>query len=113
MTDIKRKKLETNIERQIHSLVSEIREHVVDFTVLKVRRSHPELDREQLAVVLEIVKHAIDDGFLTRVDRFMKKLDRSLEDFSDDFSGRVSEVSDVDLAVPVAKKPGRPESRKS
>lgn len=112
MTDIKRKKLETNIERQVHGLVSEIREHVVDFTVLKVRRSHPNLDREQLTVVLDIVKQAIDDGFLTRVDRFMKKLDKSLNEFDDEPVRGVPKSSDSDFTPPAAKKVGRPESRK-
>lgn len=106
MTDNKRKKLETSVERQVHSLVSEIREHVVDFTVLKVRRSHPDLDRDQLTLVLDIVKQAIDDGFMTRVDRFMKKLDRSLDEFNDDVSVERS------VAATTAKKPGRPESKK-
>lgn len=112
MTD-KRKKLETNIERQIHGLVSDIREHVVDFTVLKVRKHHPNLDREQLSVVLEVVKQAIDDGFLTRVDRFMKKIESSLEEFHQDENKEVTAKADTVTIASIGKKPGRPESKRA
>lgn len=79
-----RKRLEMAIERQIHGLVSEVKEHVEDFTVLTVRKRHPQIDREQLAVILEIMRQAIDDGFMTRIDRFMGKLDKELVEFTGD-----------------------------
>lgn len=77
-----RKKLEMLIERQIHGLISEVKEHVEDFTVLTIRKRHPEIDRAQLSVILEIVRQGIDDGFMTRIDRFMGKLDKDLADFT-------------------------------
>lgn len=77
-----RKKLETEIERQIHALIAEVKEHVVDYTVLTVRKRHPNIDREQLSVILEVVRQGIDDGFMTKIDRFMGRLDRGLENFS-------------------------------
>jgi len=77
-----RKKLEMEIERHIHGLVSEVKEHVVDFTVLTIRKRHPEIDRAQLSIILDIVRQGIDDGFMTRIDRFMGKLDKSLADFT-------------------------------
>lgn len=70
------------IERHIHGLVSEVKEHVVDFTVLTIRKRHPEIDRAQLSIILDIVRQGIDDGFMTRIDRFMGKLDKSLADFT-------------------------------
>lgn len=79
-----RKKLEMEIERQIHGLLTEVKEHVVDFTVLTIRKRHPEIDRDQLSKILEIVRQGIDDGFMTRIDRFMGKLDKSLADFTKD-----------------------------
>lgn len=77
-----RKKLEMEIERHIHGLVSEVKEHVVDFTVLTIRKRHPEIDRAQLSIILDIVRQGVDDGFMTRIDRFMGKLDKSLADFT-------------------------------
>ena len=77
-----RKKLEMEIERHIHGLVSEVKEHVVDFTVLTIRKRHPEIDRAQLSIILDIGRQGIDDGFMTRIDRFMGKLDKSLADFT-------------------------------
>lgn len=77
-----RKKLEMEIERHIHGLVNEVKEHVVDFTVLTIRKRHPEIDRAQLSIILDIVRQGVDDGFMTRIDRFMGKLDKSLADFT-------------------------------
>lgn len=73
-----RKKLEMEIERQIHGLISEVKEHVEDYTVLTIRKRHPEIDRAQLSVILGIVRQGIDDGFMTKIDRFMGKLDKVL-----------------------------------
>jgi len=77
-----RKKLETEIERQIHNLIAEVKEHVVDYTVLTVRKRHPNIDRDQMAVILDVVRQGIDDGFMSKIDRFMGKLDKSLVSFS-------------------------------
>lgn len=110
MSDILRKKLETNVERQMHGLVSEIREHVVDFTVLKVRRSYPEIDRDQLTKILEIVKAGVDDGFMTKVDRFVKKLDESLVDFAESNQGG-SNAPLVGTEVPTSPKAKKPSGR--
>jgi len=77
-----RKRLETEIEKHMHGLVAEVGEHVVDFTVLTVRKRHPGINREQLTLILDIVRQGIDDGFMTRIDRFMGKLDGSLTQFT-------------------------------
>lgn len=69
------------VERNIHGLVGEVREHVEDFTVLTIRRKHPEIDRDQLTTVMAIVRQAIDDGFMTKIDKFMHKLDDSFTKF--------------------------------
>ncbi len=82
MTD--RKRLETAIERNIHGLLNEIKESAVDFTVLTVRKKHPEIDREQLTVVLDIVRTAIDNGFMTSIDRYMGRLDKELTELTDE-----------------------------
>ena len=82
MTD--RKKLETAIERNIHGLLNEIKESTVDFTVLTVRKKHPEIDREQLTVVLDIVRTAIDNGFMTSIDRYMGRLNNELTELTGD-----------------------------
>lgn len=88
-----RKKLETAIERQIHALINEVKEHVVDFTVLTVRKKHPEIDRDQMAKLLEVVQQGIDDGFMTKIDRFMGRLDNSLTEFSGEENPLEQDVS--------------------
>lgn len=79
-----RKKLETAIEREVFKLVRSIKDHTRDFTVLKLRRQGGELDSDTKARVLDVVDQAIMDGFHVHVDRFMKGLDSSLSQFSDE-----------------------------
>lgn len=78
-----RRKLELEIEKQLHRFTTMVKEHVTDYTVLTVRKHHPELDRNQLTKVLEIVSSGIDDGFMMNIDQFMKNLDSVLLEFSD------------------------------
>jgi hypothetical protein len=82
MTD--RKRLETAIEKNIHGLLNEIKESTVDFTVLTVRKKHPEIDREQLSVILDVVRAGIENGFMTTIDRYMGKLDKELTELTGD-----------------------------
>lgn len=82
MTD--RKKLETAIEREVFNLVRLIKEHTRDYTVLTVRRTGAPVEAESMARVLDIVDQAIMDGFQRNVDRFMKGLDTSLSNYTDE-----------------------------
>jgi hypothetical protein len=78
-----RKRLETAIEKNIHGLVDEVKESTVDFTVLTVRKKYPEIDRDQLSIVLDIVRTGIDNGFMTTIDRYMKRLDKDLTELTE------------------------------
>lgn len=82
MTD--RKKLETAIEKEVFNLVRIIKEHTRDHTVLTVRRSKAPVDAESMARILDIVDQAIMDGFQRNIDRFMKGLDTSLSNYTDE-----------------------------
>lgn len=82
MTD--RKKLETAIEREVFNLVRLIKEHTRDYTVLTVRRTGAPVEAESMARVLDIVDQAIMDGFQRNVDRFMRGLDTSLSNYTDE-----------------------------
>jgi len=97
-----RKRLETTIERNIHGLLNEIKESAVDFTVLTVRKKHPEIDREQLTVVLDIIRTAIDNGFMTSIDRYMGKLDKDLTELTDQ-----ENPLDAGLSTKVERTPGK------
>ena len=41
-------KLKTQIEKEMHGFVNNIKEHLVDYTVLYVRRNMSHIDRDQL-----------------------------------------------------------------
>lgn len=87
-----RAKLETAVEREVYKLVREIKEHTFDFTMLYVRRNKLDVDGEVLRAVLDIVDKAVLDGYQRNIDRFMKGLDTTLADFSDE--GNPSPSSD-------------------
>lgn len=78
-----RKRLETTIEKNIHGLVNEVKESTVDFTVLTIRKRHPEIDRDQLSMILDVVRVGIDNGFMTSIDRYMTRLDKDLTELTD------------------------------
>lgn len=80
----KRLKLETAIEKEAFKLVSLIKEHVQDHTILHVRRNNVELDRESMSKTLEIVRSAIESGFQMNVDRFKQNLNKVLEEFTEE-----------------------------
>jgi len=97
-----RKRLETAIEKNIHGLLNEIKESTVDFTVLTIRKKHPEIDRDQLTVVLDIVRTAIENGFMTSIDRYMGKLDKDLTELTDE-----ENPLDVGLPTATSRTPGK------
>lgn len=77
-----RKKLETAVEKEVFKLISRIKEHTRDFTVLKMKRMGTDVDNETMARVLDVVDQAVMDGFQTHIDRFMRELDTSLVGFT-------------------------------
>lgn len=104
MTD--RKHLETAIEKNIHALLNEIKESTVDFTVLTVRKKHPEIDREQLTLILDIVRTGIENGFMTSIDRYMGRLDKELTELT-------GEENPLDTGTPTTPRrtPGKSRAR--
>lgn len=82
MSAILRSKLQTSIERSIHKLVDNVAEHTYDFVHIYVRRNHIDLEPNQLKATLEIVKIAIKDGFLTKLDFFNADIQKALDDYT-------------------------------
>ncbi len=73
-------KLKTQIEKELHGFVNNIKEHLVDYTVLYVRRNMPHIDREQLTQILDVVRNGIEDSYFTQIDLFMNKMNVTIED---------------------------------
>lgn len=77
--------LKTEIEKTFHKLVAdEIKEQVVDFTVLYVQKNRMEVDRASMSQVLEIVRLAIDDSYYKNIDKCLNALEPTLEEFVSD-----------------------------
>lgn len=77
-----RTKFDTAIEKEVHRLIRDIREHMYDFTHLYVRRNGIELDRPTMEKVLEIVKLAIDDGELSKIGMFHERMKNVVDEFA-------------------------------
>lgn len=77
--------LKVEIEKTFHKLITdEIKEQVIDFTVLWVQKNKLDVDRNTLFQVLEVVRSAMDDSYYNSVDRCMNSLDSKIQEFVDD-----------------------------
>jgi hemerythrin-like domain-containing protein len=72
-------KIKTLIEKELHGFIENIKEHLIDYTVLYVRRHKPHIDREQLTEILEIVRGGIDDSYFSQIDKFINKMNVTLD----------------------------------
>jgi len=73
-------KLKTQIEKEMHGFVNNIKEHLVDYTVLYVRRNMSHIDRDQLTQILDVVRNGIEDSYFTQIDSFMNKMNVTIEE---------------------------------
>lgn len=74
--------LRTHIEKTFHRLLAdEIKEHIVDFTILYIRKNKIAVDSDSLSKILEVVRVAVDDGYYKYVDTALDKLQPKLEEF--------------------------------
>jgi hypothetical protein len=77
----KKIKLNTAVEKTVHKHMGRVREGVLDFTILYLRRNKIEVDRDSLSKILDVVKLAIDAQHMEKLDLLLKELDASLNDF--------------------------------
>ena len=103
-----RAKLDTVIEREVHRLVRDIREHTYDFTHLYLRRNGIEVDRGQLEKILEVVKVAIDDGEGSKIGMFHERLKKSL----DDFAGEENPTQPTEVPLAASPQQSQPAPKK-
>lgn len=97
-------KLKTVLEKNIQRLVSQhIREHIVDFTVLYVRKNGLKIDSAVLDQIIKVVQQGIDDSYYKNIDGILNKMDKDIEKFIQTTNPLATTVSDEEK--PGAKKP--------
>lgn len=75
-------KFKTELEKNIQRMIfKSIREHMVDFTVLYIRKNKLAIDGEVLNQILTIAQQGIDDGYYRSIDSTMNKMDEAIEGF--------------------------------
>jgi len=79
ISNSKRKFLQ-NIERKVYDLTNNrIKEQVVDFTVLYLRRNNIRHTPEDLNNILEVFKMAMEDSYMKNIDSFLGTVDKDLD----------------------------------
>ena len=77
-------KLKNEIEREFNQMVNtDIKEDLVDFIVLYVRKNKLPVDRESMSIVLEVMRNAFGDVYFKHVDHMLDRLDGKINDFVD------------------------------
>lgn len=77
--------LKGEFEKLVHRLVTDrIKEQIIDFTVLWINKKNPEVDRQSMSTVLEVIRIAIDDAFYKNVDDVLNQIDPHLDKFVDE-----------------------------
>lgn len=79
ISDSKRKFLQS-LERKVHDLTNnKMKEQVIDFTVLYLRRNNIRHTPEDLNNILEVFRMAMDDSFHKNVDNFLGSVDKDVD----------------------------------
>lgn len=78
-----RLKFETEIEREVYKLVSQVREHMYDHTMIYLQRNQVGVDRDAADRILQIAKNAIDDGLMSKLDFFKAAIDKTITEFTE------------------------------
>lgn len=78
-----RKVLETLIEKEVYVYFNEIKELMCDHTMIFLNKNNVAVDRDMVQGILNIAKAGLEDGMLSRMDKFKAKLDKGLEAFTE------------------------------
>ena len=81
MNDTERTKQELTdaIDKSFQRLLTQdIKEQVIDFTVLWIRRNKLDVDRDSLTKILDVFRIAIDDAYHKNVGRVMQNLEEPM-----------------------------------
>lgn len=77
-----RTKLDSVIEKDVHKLIFEIKEHVYDFTHLYLRRNKIEIDQQVVETILKVVQLAIQEGELSKIGSFHERIKKTLDEYT-------------------------------
>jgi len=82
MSDPKRMKLETRIEREVHKYFNEVKEHMHDFVHIYFLRNKIQVDKEVLDKILTVVRTGLEDGMFGKLDKFKASFAKELDDYT-------------------------------
>lgn len=79
-TDRAKQELTDAIDKTFQKLLTQdIKEQVIDFTVLWIRRNKIDVDRDSLTKILDVFRIAIDDSYHKNSGRVLSKLDAPID----------------------------------
>jgi len=81
-----REKLRLIVEREVSQHVGRVRESVMDFVMLYIKKNDPQFFTQEAALlqnILGIVRNAIDSEHLNKLDTLMVKLNSAIDEFEE------------------------------
>lgn len=100
-----RARLDMLIDRAVFEYVDQIKEHAQDFTMIYLNKTHNDVDRAIVKGILDIVKTAIEDGKLAKMDLLKKKLDKITDEWTGNQSPTVFPQQNVSPAHSQVSQP--------
>ncbi len=76
-----RRKLDSVVEKEAYTLVSNVKNHAESFLHLYTRRNKIKVDDDLLNRLVEIFGMAVEEGFQTQVDIFNKSVGKALDQY--------------------------------
>lgn len=77
-------KLQDAINREIYRLVADIKESMVDHTMIYLNKNQIDVDRNLAMRLLDIARGGVESALLSRMDMFNEKISKELDQFVDD-----------------------------
>jgi len=79
-----KQKLRQAIERKVFEFNDrKVKEQVIDFTVLYLRRNNIPHDSEQLAKIFDVFRMGVDDAYFKNIDILMNQIDSDINTFAE------------------------------
>jgi hypothetical protein len=75
MNELEQVKVKTEIEKNLHMLVTrDVKDHIRDFVMLAAQRNHVPVEKASLEWIVKTMEMACDDAFRRNVDQYADRI---------------------------------------
>lgn len=79
---MERRQLDTVIEKEVYTLVRNVKEHTKSYVHLYVRKKGLKVDPELLNVLTEVIDLGMEDGFQSQIEIFNRGTSKALDKYT-------------------------------